>query len=268
MPLLNLYQVDAFTEQLFAGNPAAVLVLEDWLPDSTMQNIAMENNLAETAFVRGGNGTYDLRWFTPTHEVAFCGHATLATAHVLFSEFKESQEITFKTNQVGELRVTPVSDDRYQMDFPTFAPEGFSEIPELLLELFPNQRSKIFRNFENYFVELDSEEAIHNYIPDLTKISQFGETGLVITARSDATKDYDFLSRYFVPGAGIPEDPVTGSIHSTLVPYWSERLGKQASHAFQASKRGGHLFCELKGDRLLIEGSAVTFFKAEINLPD
>jgi PhzF family phenazine biosynthesis protein len=267
MSSFNLYQIDAFTDQLFAGNPAAVIVLDDWLDDGLMQNIAMENNLAETAFVRGGNGVYDLRWFTPTHEVAFCGHATLATAHVLFSQFEENKEITFRTNQVGELRVTPVSEGRYQMDFPTFAPEDFPEPPDLLLELFPDQQSTLFRNFENYFVELGSEDEIHNYIPDLDKIRQFGETGLVITAKSDAEKDYDFLSRYFVPGAGIPEDPVTGSTHSTLVPYWSKRLGKRGLHAFQASQRGGHLFCELQDDRLLIEGSAVTFFKAEISLP-
>jgi len=263
----SLYQVDAFAEQLFSGNPAAVMVLDDWLSDDLMQAIAMENNLAETAFVRCNDGNYDLRWFTPTHEVAFCGHATLATAHVLFSELNEENEITFNTNQVGTLKVKSVSNNRYQMDFPTFGPEKFDAVPQLLNELFPNDQFELFRNFENFFVVLESEADVRGYQPNLENISQFGEIGLVITAQADPGQPYNFVSRYFVPGAGIPEDPVTGSIHSTLVPYWSTKLGKSHLQAFQASKRGGHLDCELHNDRLFIRGSAVTFFKAELKLP-
>jgi PhzF family phenazine biosynthesis protein len=262
MQQLTMYQVDAFTTELFSGNPAAVLVLDDWLPAETMQAIASENNLAETAFVKRSSNGWDLRWFTPVHEVNFCGHATLATSHVLADELGVEGELVFQT-KVGALRVTR-KNSAYQLDFPSFPPEPIGEIPPLLDEITGSNHVSAFQNFENIFVVLRNEQAIREFIPDLPKITQLDPFGLVITAKGD---EHDFVSRYFVPHAGIPEDPVTGSIHATLVPYWAEKLGKTRLSAFQRSKRGGHLICELAGDRVRITGSAITFMKAEIYLP-
>lgn len=257
-----MYQVDAFSDQVFGGNPAAVLLLDDWLSENVMQSIAAENNLAETAFARPNGRGWDLRWFTPVHEVDFCGHATLATAHVLAVHQDVSGEMAFST-RVGELRVARV-DDGYRMDLPAFPPEPLSQLPAQIAGLFTGIEQNAFRNFENVFVELPNEAAVRSFVPDPVRIATLGSQGLVITGKSGT---YDFVSRYFAPGAGIPEDPVTGSIHATLVPYWADKLGKTNLSAFQASERGGHLLCELTGDRVLITGKAVTFMKAEIYLP-
>ncbi len=262
MQQLTMYQVDAFTTELFSGNPAAVLVLDDWLPVEVMQAIASENNLAETAFVRRNSSGWDLRWFTPVHEVNFCGHATLATSHVLATELGVEGELVFHT-RVGALRVNR-NNSAYRLDFPSFPPEPIGEIPPLLDEITGGNHVSAFQNFENIFVVLKNEQAVLDFIPDLPKIARLDPFGLVITARGS---EHDFVSRYFVPHAGIPEDPVTGSIHATLVPYWAENLGKTRLSAFQRSKRGGHLLCELAGDRVLITGSAITFMKAQIYLP-
>lgn len=256
-----MYQVDAFSDRIFGGNPAAVLILDDWLPEDVMQSIAAENNLAETAFTRPNGKGWDLRWFTPVHEVEFCGHATLATAHVLAAHHGVAGEMAFST-RVGELRVARV-DGGYRMDLPSFPPEPLPDLPAPIAELFADIDHYAFRNFENIFVELPNEAAVRAFVPDLTKIATLKLQGLVITGRSDS---YDFVSRYFAPGVGIPEDPVTGSIHATLVPYWAEKLGRNYLSAFQASARGGHLLCELSGDRILITGKAVTFMKAELQL--
>ncbi|MER8479694.1 PhzF family phenazine biosynthesis protein [Mesorhizobium sp. M1163] len=264
MPTLTMYQVDAFAEQAFQGNPAAVLLLEEWLPEQVMQAIANENNLAETAFVRANGKGWDLRWFTPVHEVDFCGHATLAAAHVLTTEYSGQGEMAFAT-RVGELRVSR-REETYQLDLPCFPPQPIEEeLKSALQAILPLVPVAGFRNFENLFVELDDETSVRSFVPDLLRIGRFHPLGLVITAPGQA---HDFVSRYFVPGAGIPEDPVTGSIHATLVPYWAEKLGKTHLSAFQCSQRGGHLQCELAGDRVLITGRAKTFMKAEIYLPD
>ncbi len=260
MTKLTMYQVDAFTTELFSGNPAAVLVLDDWLPDAKMQAIAAENNLAETAFVKRNSSGWDLRWFTPLNEANFCGHATLATSHVLAHELGVEGELAFET-RVGTLRVNG-KNSAYQLDFPSFSPEPISEMSPLLREIV-GENAPAFKNFENLFVELEDEQAVCDFIPDLPKITDLGPFGLVVTAKGN---EHDFVSRYFVPYAGIPEDPVTGSTHATLVPYWADKLGKTSLSAFQRSKRGGHLLCELAGDRVLITGSAVTFMKAEIYL--
>jgi len=262
MQQLTMYQVDAFTTELFSGNPAAVLVLDDWLPVEVMQAIASENNLAETAFVKRNSSGWDLRWFTPVHEVNFCGHATLATSHILATELGVEGELVFHT-RVGALRVNR-NNSAYRLDFPSFPPEPIGEIPPLLDEITGGNHVSAFKNFENIFVVLKNEQAVLDFIPDLPKIARLDPFGLVITARGS---EHDFVSRYFVPHAGIPEDPVTGSIHATLVPYWAENLGKTRLSAFQRSKRGGHLLCELAGDRVLITGSAITFMKAQIYLP-
>ena len=264
MATLTMYQVDAFADRAFQGNPAAVLILEDWLPEHVMQAIANENNLAETAFARPNGKGWDLRWFTPVHEADFCGHATLATAHVLAEAHHVLGEMAFET-RVGEIRVSR-PDGAYQLDLPCFPPQPADpELADGLQDCVPVQPVACFRNFENLFVELADETTVRSFVPDLFKIAAFHPLGVVITARGDA---HDFVSRYFAPGSGIPEDPVTGSIHATLVPYWSQKLGKTRLSAFQCSQRGGHLLCKLAGDRVLVTGRARTFMKAEIYLPD
>ncbi|MEF2072163.1 PhzF family phenazine biosynthesis protein [Consotaella aegiceratis] len=258
---LAMYQVDAFTDRVFSGNPAAVLILEDWLPDTVMQSISAENNLSETAFARRNGSRWDLRWFTPAVEVDFCGHATLATAHVLATEYGIAGDMVFAT-RVGDLRAAPCTEG-YRLDFPCLAPEDWAELPEAVADLFPSGFVRTVRSFDNIFVELQDEASVRDFVPDFERIAKLGLQGLVITAKGASD---DFVSRYFAPGAGIPEDPVTGSIHSTLTPYWAERLGKTRLSARQVSRRGGHLVCELAGERVAIFGQAVTFMKAEIRL--
>lgn len=263
---MRMYQVDAFTDQLFAGNPAAVLVLVDWLPDDLMLAITQENNLAETAFVKPRpDGAWDLRWFAPAHEVDFCGHATLATAHILFTEQGADSDLIFHT-RVGELRVSKEARG-YRLDIPRLAPEAIESLPHEIADIFPSPPIGIFRNFENFFVDLGSAEAIRNFVPDLTAISKLGSAGLVVTGVDADNSPADFVSRYFAPGAGIPEDPVTGSIHATLVPYWAAKLGRDRLMGFQASARGGWLDCELTEERVLLSGNAVTFMEATIFIP-
>ena len=258
---LTMYQVDAFTDQPFAGNPAAVLVLEEALDEPLMQAIAEENNLPETAYAVAAEGGYDLRWFTPTHEAAFCGHATLATAHVLAHELGRKGPFCFQT-QVGELTVTP-EPAGYGMDLPAFPPETPSPEPAWVAELFPGGVRAVFRNFENMFVELGSEAQVRAFSPDLAALSGTYDMDLCVTAKGD---EVDFVSRYFAPRAGIPEDPVTGSTHATLVPYWAQRLGKTRFAARQVSPRGGSLIATLLEGRVRLEGQAVTFLKGEITL--
>lgn len=259
-----MYQVDAFTDRVFAGNPAAVLVLEgDWLPEEVMQAIAAENNLAETAFARpSASGGWDLRWFTPVHEAQFCGHATLATAHVLVAELGVTGELVFST-RVGELRVGRRG-SAYTLNIPAFPPGPLNPPPAVLAEIFPVGWRAAFRNFENLFVELPDEDVLRAFAPDLTRVATLHPLGLCVTAPG---RQHDFVSRYFAPGAGIPEDPVTGSTHATLVPHWAARLGRAELSAFQCSRRGGELFCELAGDRVRLTGRAVTFMTAQIRLP-
>lgn len=261
-----MFQVDAFADRVFAGNPAAVLVLDAWLPDGLMLSIAQENNLAETAFVKARpDGDWDLRWFTPAHEVDFCGHATLATAHVLLTETKAEAPLAFHT-RVGVLRVSNDAPG-YRLDVPRLSPEPLPSLPAEIAGVFDDPPVHIFRNFENVFVDLGSADAVRGYVPDLAVIARLGTVGLVVTGREVEGGRADFVSRYFAPGAGIPEDPVTGSIHATLVPYWAERLGRSTLLAYQASTRGGWLACELAGDRVFLVGNAVTFMKAEIFVP-
>lgn len=261
--MLKMFQVDAFSETVFGGNPAAVLLLEDWLPDQLMQSIANENNLAETAFVKPSGDHWALRWFTPTVEVNFCGHATLATAHILITEYDVPSPLCFST-RVGDLKVQALGNE-YLLDLPCIEPEHLTQLPDSIAPLFRDNAVSHFKNFENVFIQLATERDVRAYQPDLNTLAQLGQVGVVITA---AGETYDFVSRYFAPGAGIPEDPVTGSIHATLVPYWAERLGKTRLSAFQASPRGGILQCELQEHRVLIKGKAATFMKAEIYLPD
>jgi PhzF family phenazine biosynthesis protein len=252
-----MHQVDAFADEPVSGNPAAVFILEHWLTDQTMQMIAEENNLSETAFARLNGAGWDLRWFSPRQEVNFCGHATLATAHVLVNEFAQTGQLMFKT-RIGQLTVVH-RENNLTLEVPRPEPEPAGELTRRLAETIGNGILACFRNWENVFAELSNERAVRGFLPDLLKIAQLHPFGLAITAVGHS---HDFVSRYFAPGAGIPEDPVTGSTHATLVPYWAQKS------AFQCSRRGGNINCELGEDRVMLTGKACTFMKAEVYIPD
>jgi predicted PhzF superfamily epimerase YddE/YHI9 len=255
-----IYQADAFTNKLFGGNPAAVCPLTEWLPDETMQKIANENNLAETAFFVPNDNGFKLRWFTPEFEIDLCGHATLASAHIIFTELSYSKDtIHFETVKAGVLTVTK-DGDKYTMDFPSRPPIGI-ELPNGLVEAFGGKAPKAVLRSRDYFLVYGSEDDIVEIAPDFSALSKFDTVGFIVTAKG---KNSDFVSRFFAPGAGIPEDPVTGSAHCNLIPYWADKLGKSKLHAYQLSARKGELWCELKGERVLMSGNVVTYLKGEI----
>jgi len=257
---IKQYQVDAFTTRIFGGNPAAVCPLDAWLEDSLLQAIAAENNLSETAFfVKTENG-FHLRWFTPVAEINLCGHATLATAHVIFEILGYArQTIAFETRS-GILSVERKG-ALLVMDFPSVPPKPCTPPSELLAGL-GKQPVEVLAA-DDYFAVFDSEDTIHSIKPDFAKLAELDLRGVIVTARG---RDFDFVSRFFAPKFGIPEDPVTGSAHCALTPYWSAKLGKQVLDARQVSKRGGDIQCELKGNRVALAGHAVTFMEAEIFL--
>ncbi len=262
MNKLPLYQVDAFTDELFGGNPAAVCPLPAWLPAPLMQKIAAENNLAETAFfVPQGHG-YELRWFTPEFEIDLCGHATLAAAHILFTELGFVEDtVHFHTLKAGTLTVTR-SDDRYVLDFPSRVAEPASA-PELLIESMGGKMPAVLLKSRDYLLVYETEADVRALKPDFRLLAKVDTLGVIATAPGDRS---DFVSRFFAPSAGINEDPVTGSAHCNLIPYWAERLGKTRLHAFQISERRGELWCEHKGDRVLMAGKAVTYLRGEVCL--
>lgn len=264
-----IYQVDAFTDTVFGGNPAAVMPLEQWLPDNVMQSLALENNLSETAyFVRLDNNEdadFHIRWFTPGTEVPLCGHATLASAWVIFNKLGwTGEQIRFRSKS-GPLAVRQTDDGWLVLDFPNLAFEP-QPTPALIRDAFEGAPDTAFfvPNDTNYMVVLENEAAVRAAQPDLRKLKQLGNQGLIVTAPG---QDCDFVSRYFAPGAGIEEDPVTGSIHSVLVPYWAEQLGKTRLDARQVSARGGVLRCELKGDRVDIAGQVAFYMEGSVHLP-
>lgn len=257
---IPIYQADAFTGTLFGGNPAAVCPLTEWLPDATMQKIAAENNLAETAFFVPNDKGYLLRWFTPEYEIDLCGHATLATAHILFTQLGYAgNAIHFDTVKAGVLTVTK-NGDKYTLDFPSRPPEA-AEIPASLVEALGLPAPKAFLRSRDFMLVYDDEDTILNCKPDFAALGKFDVVGIIITSPG---KEVDFVSRFFAPSAGIPEDPVTGSAHCNLIPYWAGKLGKNELHAYQQSARKGELWCELKGDRVLMSGKVVTYLKGEI----
>ena len=257
---IPIYQVDAFTDRLFAGNPAAVCPLEDWLAPEIMQNIAAENNLSETAFFVKKDKIFELRWFTPAIEVDLCGHATLASAHVLYNHLGYSgDQITFSSVS-GELGVTR-SNGRLVLDFPATPPSP-AEIKEELIQGLGSEPREVLKS-RDYLAVFGSEDEILALRPNFDVLGKLDCLGIIVTAEG---KESDFVSRFFAPAAGINEDPVTGSAHTTLIPFWSERLKKTSLHAFQLSRRRGELFCQLSGDRVKIEGNAQTFFIGEIIL--
>ena len=260
---MKMYQIDAFTTEVFRGNPAAVVPLDQWLPDTQMQAIASENNLAETAFFVPNGSGYRLRWFTPTQEVPLCGHATLASAFVLFTEISPTKNaVTFET-QSGPLTVTRQR-DLLTMDFPRHEMVPAKAPPALLsgLSLPPREVYTTPAN-PNYYAVYDTEADILSLAPDFPKLAALDSLGVVVTAPGTTA---DFVSRYFAPGLGIPEDPVTGSIHCALTPYWAARLGKADLHATQVSQRGGELFCKDGPDRVLISGHAVKYLEGQLFL--
>lgn len=261
MKKLPMFQVDAFTDSLYQGNPAAVVIIEEeWLSEEQMQKIAFENNLSETAFVKALDeiGHYLIRWFTPTTEVPLCGHATLASAFILFKIHNKLSEILFDTLHAGQLKITRGEQDHLMMDFPNRAPtETIDQIPADLIKGLSIAPQAVLKSVQAYFVIYDSEDKVRNVIPDPSHLIHLNPMSIVVTARS--TSPYDFVSRYFATNHGVGEDPVTGSIHAGLAPYWASVLGKDKLSAYQASQRGGKLTCEIRGDRVIIQGQAVLF---------
>jgi len=258
---IQIFQVDAFTNHLFGGNPAAVCPLEKWLPDSVLQNIAMENNLSETAFFIIENNNYSIRWFTPAAEVNLCGHATLATAHVIFKHLNyKAERIDFQSKS-GILSVRREG-EKLILNFPADEPVKI-ETPQRLSEALSVAPVETYKGRTDYLMVYKTEEEISSIKPDFRKLANEGVRGIMITAPG---KDVDFVSRFFAPGVGIDEDPVTGSAHTTMIPYWSKRLGKSEMSALQISKRGGVLSCKLLGNRVEIGGEAVTFMEGVINI--
>lgn len=260
---LKQYQIDAFAERVFEGNPAAVCPLDRWLDDALLQRLAEENNLSETAyFVPTGDG-FALRWFTPVREVDLCGHATLACAHVLFDILHYTGDDVRFTTRSGDLFVRRGADALLIMDFPASVPRPCAP-PAALIDGLRRQPLEVLAA-EDYIAVLDSEEAVRAVTPDQTRLAELDRRGVIVTARG---REVDFVSRFFGPKYGIPEDPVTGSAHCALTPYWSQRLGRNVLRARQVSSRGGNVQCELKGDRVLLSGRAVTFMEALIDLGD
>jgi PhzF family phenazine biosynthesis protein len=259
---LTIYQVDAFAEKVFTGNPAAIIPLEDWIETKTMQQIAMENNLSETAYIVKTDAGYAIRWFTPEYEIDLCGHATLASAYVI-KNFLEPhvQEISFTTQQAGILKCG-AKEGIYTLDFPARMPVA-CDVPEKLLpSLNVSNAVEILRS-RDYFVVLPNEEAVRNCEPDFTLMKELDTIGVIVTAKG---READIVSRCFYPGAGIPEDPVTGSAHCNIVAYWTDKLNKNKLDCRQLSARGGHLQCELSGDRVLMSGTCVLYLEGSINI--
>jgi len=257
---LRLYQVDAFADELFTGNPAAVCPLDSWLPDALMQKIAGENNLSETAFFAKKGETYHIRWFTPEIEVDLCGHATLASAHVLFRHLKFAGDRIQFNSKSGPLYVT-TRDDLICLNFPSAIYKKVHPPAELVDGI--GIKPVVTYQSTDYLMLLNSEQEVREANPDFSLLAGLNTRGIIITAEGETV---DFVSRFFAPGAGINEDPVTGSAHTLLVPFWSERLGKTDFIAQQVSERGGTLFCRLSGDRVEISGRAITYMEGELCL--
>lgn len=262
----QLFQVDAFTSEVFRGNPAAVVPLEAWLPDETLQAIALENNLSETAFFvpeDSGIADYHLRWFTPTVEVDLCGHATLASAHTLFTELGFSGDrVRFSTRASGVLNVTR-RDELIRMDLPAYTLTP-SQTSDQLEKALGRQPSEVIDAAPKLLCVFDNKRDVLEIRPDLNAMRGIDALGVIVTA--PGTK-HDFVSRFFAPNAGVDEDPVCGSAHCALTPYWANRLGRTTLSAHQVSAREGELACELLGDRVALSGRGATYLRGEIRVP-
>ncbi len=264
MKTISLYQVDAFAEHIFKGNPASVCVLEQWLDDSLMQDIAMENNQAETAFIVKEENAYHIRWFSPTVEIDLCGHATVASAFVLFNELKLEKDTIYFKSKSGMLHVTKEIDGTITINFPSDPPKEVREIPENIFSGLGLSPRTVWKGKFDYMVEVEDEDIVNNLTPNFSLLSTIPSRGVLVTAKG---KEVDFVSRCFFPQTGVDEDAVTGSAHCLLVPYWQAKTGKSSTIATQNSKRGGKLICKLDGDRVLMSGNATLFMKGEIYLP-
>jgi PhzF family phenazine biosynthesis protein len=261
---LKLFTVDAFTDKPFAGNPAAVCIVENELTETQMKNIAFEMNLAETAFVRKKGDIYGLRWFTPESEVDLCGHATLATSHILWQTglHDKSETISYDTRS-GILKANRVN-DKIVLDFPA-DPEHAVDIPDALVKTLGARPVYLGMAKWSYVAEMDSEDTVRKVVPDFILMKTLEAWGVIITARSKSP-EFDFISRFFAPGKGVQEDPVTGSAHCALGPYWMKKLGKNEMRAFQASERGGVLDVKVDGDRIKLSGNAVTVIEGKFHI--
>jgi PhzF family phenazine biosynthesis protein len=259
---LEFHQVDAFSDRPFAGNPAMVYRLDGWLSDELMQHIATEHNLSETAFVVREAQGWHIRWFTPTNEVPLCGHATLASACVLFERYAETADTLEFFSKSGPLTVTREG-GRLWLDFPAMPPSEVGVTVDIERALNTDVVDAL--GAAALMVVLESEQAVRECKPDMAAIARLPWPGVIVTAKGDGER-HDFVSRYFAPGNGIPEDPVTGSTHCSLIPYWSARLNKFSLTAFQCSRRGGELFCRLEGDRVKIGGYATLVASGTLTL--
>jgi PhzF family phenazine biosynthesis protein len=262
MPI-RIVQVDAFTNRPFAGNPAAVCVLPEQKPEQWLRDVAMEMNLSETAFLWPRNGEFDLRWLTPAIEVDLCGHATVASAHVLWEDghLQEGRQARFHTR--SGLLTADRKGEWIELNFPAKIAAQIDDLPELLSGLGVKQARFVGKSAFDYFVEIESEEAVRAVSPNLSALRKFSVRGVIVTARSSSA-EFDFVSRFFAPGAGVDEDPVTGSAHTALGPYWGEKLGKTEMTGYQASARGGVVRVTLAGERVLLGGQAVTVMTGEL----
>ena len=260
---IKTYQIDAFTDKVFSGNPAAVCILDEELSIEKMQNIAAENNLAETAFVAEKSDSFEIRWFTPTVEVDLCGHATLASAFVLFSYYQpNTKKIRFISPKSGELFVEKSPDGMLTLDFPK---DDLIKIEnnKTIENIFGIKPLEVYKGKTDYMLIFSNQEIIENIRPNITEFSKLKARGVIVTSKG---KEVDFVSRFFAPESGIYEDPVTGSAHTTLTPYWAKELNKSVLTAKQISKRGGELLCELSGNRIKISGKAVPYLIGEIDI--
>jgi len=262
---IPLYQVDAFADRPFTGNPAAICPLDAWLDDGVMQSIALENNLSETAFLVGGDGVYDLRWFTPVNEVNLCGHATLASAYVVFTTLEpDCTDVRFSTRS-GDLMVRR-DGDRLTMSFPAIENQPIAT-PAGLADAIGAEIEQALTSHQDMIALVANAETVRTLQPDFSCIAKnVSERGLIVTAPGNENDDFDFVSRFFAPAAGIDEDPVTGSAHCQLAPYWAGRLGKEALIARQLSPRGGTVYCRLDGERVMLSGTAIPYLQGTISI--
>jgi PhzF family phenazine biosynthesis protein len=261
---LTVHFIDSFTETAFNGNPAAVIITNTWLSDSLMQSIAVEHNLSETAFVKHiDEQHYQIRWFSPITEIDFCGHATLAAAFVIFKQHKALEQISFFAKAVGDIVVTAQENGYMQMCFPNNKPKTAKKVPEALQQGLSIAPSKVLVNGQAYFVVYEDEAQVKAVITNNNILAKLAPLDVVVTAKS---QQYDFISRYFWPANGGDEDPVTGSIHSGLAPFWAEQLHKTALVAYQASKRGGTLLCEVTDKQVYVSGKATQYLEGTISL--
>lgn len=260
---LPLYVINAFTKNAFAGNPAAVIPLSSFLSDEIMLAVAAQNNLSETAFIVEQNGRYHIRWFSPKTEIAFCGHATLASAYVLFNRVSDLSQIKFYAKAVGEFTVTRGQDGKIAMTFPQRHIEPVNSVPEALLEGLKPRPQEVYVDEQAYYVCYPSEDDVRSATYDYALIASLAPLDVCVTSTAD---NFDFVSRYFWPANGGDEDPTTGSAHTSLAPFWSKKLGKDKLEAFQASSRGGEVSCSLQDAEVVISGYAAPYLEGTITI--